>query len=88
MKTTLAMIAGLAAGAGLMYLFDPKGGNRRRALIRDKGISLKRKTERAVSGKMADLKNRSQGLLHDAKEAFDTGRQKAQGKLNNRELVH
>jgi len=87
MKNILAMIAGIGIGATLMYLFDPKGGNRRRALIRDKGISLKTKTQKAVSGKIADLKNRSQGLLHDAKDSFETGRRTARGETN-RDIVH
>jgi hypothetical protein len=86
MKNVLAMLAGLGIGATLMYLFDPKGGNRRRALIRDKGTSLRTKTQKAVSGKITDLKNRSQGLLHDTKEAFDTGRQRQQEM--NRDIVH
>jgi len=88
MKNILAMIAGLGIGAALMYLFDPKGGNRRRALIRDKGVHLKTKTQRVVKGKISDLKNKSQGLLHDAKEAFDTGRQRAQQEINDRDFVH
>ena len=88
MKNILAMLVGLGAGATLMYLFDPKGGNRRRALIRDKGIHLKNKTQRAVSGKMTDLKNRSKGLLHNARDAFDTGRETARRELNSRDYVH
>ena len=82
------MIAGLGIGATLMYLFDPKGGNRRRALIRDKGVHLKTKTQKAVKGKISDLKNKSHGLLHDAKEAFDTGRQRVQEEMNDRDFVH
>ena len=88
MKNILAMLAGLGIGATLMYLFDPKGGNRRRALIRDKGIHLKSKTQKAVRGKISDLKNKSQGLVHDAKEAFDMGRQRAQLEINDRDFVH
>jgi hypothetical protein len=88
MKNILAMLVGLGAGATLMYLFDPKGGNRRRALIRDKGVHLKNKTQKAVSGKMSDLKNRSKGLFHDAKNAFDTGRETARQELSSRDFVH
>jgi hypothetical protein len=87
MKKILALMAGLGIGATLMYLFDPKGGNRRRALIRDQGISLKTKTQKAVRGKIADLKNRSQGLLHETKNAFDKGRQRAQQEMS-RDIVH
>jgi hypothetical protein len=88
MKTILAMLTGLGIGAFLMYLFDPEGGNRRRALIRDKGVSLSHKTQRAVSGKVTDLTNRSKGMLHEAKKAFETGREEARPESPGQNIVH
>jgi hypothetical protein len=88
MKNVLAIITGLGIGAALMYLFDPEGGNRRRALIRDKGISLKRKTREAVSGKVTDLTNRSKGMLHEAKKAFEAGREDARQESIEQGVVH
>ena len=72
MKGLFAILAGLGAGAGLMYLLDPDRGNRRRALIRDKVVSLNRQTQEAVSGRVKDMSNRAKGMLHEAKSAFET----------------
>ena len=72
MKGIFAILAGLGAGAGLMYLLDPDRGNRRRALIRDKMVSLNRQTQEAVSGRVKDMGNRAKGMLHEAKSAFET----------------
>lgn len=82
------MITGLGIGAALMYLFDPDDGNRRRALIRDKGTSLGRKTQETVLGRVTDLTNRSKGMLHDAKKAFETGRENARRESPGQGLVH
>jgi hypothetical protein len=71
MKGIFALIAGLGAGAAVMYLLDPDRGNRRRALIRDKMVKLNRQTQESVSGKAKDFANRAKGMLHEAKSAFE-----------------
>jgi hypothetical protein len=68
-----AVLGGIGIGALLMYLFDPNGGNRRRALIRDKALSWSHKTQDAVSGKAEDLSNRAKGLMHETKSMFSRG---------------
>ena len=70
MKGIIALLAGLGAGAAVMYLLDPDRGNRRRTLIRDKMVKLNRQAQEAVSGKAQDLSNRAKGMLHEAKSAF------------------
>ncbi len=71
MKEIVALLAGLGAGAALMYLLDPDRGNRRRALIRDKMVKINRQTQEAVGGKVKDMSNRAKGMLHEAKSAFE-----------------
>jgi hypothetical protein len=56
-----------------MYLFDPDGGNRRRALIRDKTVHLTKKTQDAINGQAKHLTNRAKGLLHEAKTMLPIG---------------
>ena len=59
MKTTdkkLGLISALGAGAGLMYIFDPLIGRRRRAFVRDKVVRLGHKTADAIDASMRDLK--------------------------------
>lgn len=68
MKSILTILAGLGTGAALMYLFDPKGGGRRRALIRDKAVGLSNDVRQTINKRTKDLSNRARGLVHDAKE--------------------
>lgn len=49
-----------------MYLLDPDRGRRRRALLRDKAKGLSNDALKAASRKSHDLRNRAQGLLHEA----------------------
>jgi hypothetical protein len=69
MKSIFAIFAGFGIGALLMYLFDPQGGNRRRALIRDKAIKLNRQTRETIEGTAKDLSNRAKGIAHELKSA-------------------
>ena len=71
MREIFTLLAGLGAGAALMYLLDPDRGNRRRALIRDKMVKLNRQTQEAVSGRVKDVSNRAKGMLHEAKSALE-----------------
>ena len=70
MKGIFALLSGLGVGAALMYLYDPKEGNRRRAIIRDKANSLNRQAQEAVQDRVEDFGNRARGMLHEAKSAF------------------
>lgn len=70
MRGIFAILAGLGAGAALMYLFDPEGGNRRRALIRDKAVRLNRQAREVIDGTMQDLTNRASGTLHEVKSSI------------------
>jgi hypothetical protein len=58
--------AGAGLGAGLMYLLDPQGGRRRRALARDKTVSALKTGGSAALKTGKDLGNRTKGLVHEA----------------------
>ena len=75
MRGILTLLGGIGVGALVMYLLDPEGGNRRRAVIRDKAISLNRKTQRAVSGRVQDLSNRAKGVWHETAAVLTGGEQ-------------
>ena len=62
MNKGLAMIVGAGVGAGLMYLYDPQMGRRRRALTRDQLLSLGHRIDDAVDVTTRDLTNRAVGL--------------------------
>lgn len=66
----VGMILSAVVGAGLMYVFDPRGGTRRRALMRDKATSLAHKSSDMVTtakGIQQDTGNRFRGMLHELK---------------------
>ena len=67
MNKGLTFGAGLGLGTGLMYLLDPDRGRRRRALLRDKGAWAVRKTGECWQVTTRDLRNRTQGLVSEAK---------------------
>ncbi len=60
---TLCNVAlAFAAGALMMYFLDPNTGRRRRALVRDRGVSMSRDAERLVRGKSKRAADRLKGL--------------------------
>src|SRR4026207_453832 len=67
MMKVLALLVGAGTGALLMYLFDPKAGDQRRAQIRDKAVGLSNDAKDAFNKTATDLSNRAQGVLHNAK---------------------
>lgn len=66
----IALLAGLGAGLGAMYFFDPEQGRRRRALLRDQLVKWSRITSETLSGRAEDLKNRGIGLAHETRSAI------------------
>jgi osmotically-inducible protein OsmY len=64
------LLSGAALGAGVMYMFDPDRGNRRRALCRDQLVSAGNRTG-LYAGKLSrDLRNRAQGLVAETRARF------------------
>jgi osmotically-inducible protein OsmY len=55
--------AGVVTGAGLMFLLDPQGGARRRALVRDKLVRVSNKGTEAADATARDLANRTKGAV-------------------------
>jgi osmotically-inducible protein OsmY len=58
-----ALIGSVVAGSGLMYLFDPSKGARRRSVLRDKATSTLRTAASASDEIARDLRNRAQGSV-------------------------
>ena len=74
MRAILALLTGLGAGAAVMYLFDPKDGNRRRAMIRDKAVKLDLLAREAIEGHTKDISNRAIGMVHQLKSSIDSSK--------------
>lgn len=57
------LLASLGLGAGLMYFYDPRLGNRRRAVVRDKVNSVVNTVDDSIDVAMEDMRNRARGVL-------------------------
>jgi osmotically-inducible protein OsmY len=57
------LLAGIAIGAGLAWLFDSDRGAGRRAKLRDKAASFLRSLAWDAQAKAQDVRNRAQGAL-------------------------
>jgi osmotically-inducible protein OsmY len=68
MMSIIAILVGALAGAGFMYLLDPQAGRRRRALVRDQLVKFSNRTEDAMEGASEEIKNRSKGMVLEAKK--------------------
>jgi BON domain len=62
---------GAAFGAGLMYLFDPARGRRRRKVLADRVRALVVDTEEDVERSARDLAHRAHGVVAEARAAFE-----------------
>lgn len=67
MRRGMSLLGGLGLGVGLMYLFDPDRGKRRRSLIRDKGVHVLFSAEELLDVGARDLGHRTSGLVADLK---------------------
>lgn len=62
MKRLVSFIKGAGVGAGLMYFFDPRLGNRRRSLARDQLIGTANQLTEAADRTLRDVQNRATGV--------------------------
>src|SRR5918999_3993524 len=63
-------IAGVLAGAGLMYLLDPDRGARRRALVRDQAMRAQHRLAEGAEATGRDLRNRALGTAAELRSRF------------------
>ncbi len=70
MNRNLLFLGGIGLGAGLMYIFDPDRGRRRRATARDAAHHIANAFDGAVGKTSRDLSNRAQGLVAELDSIF------------------
>ena len=73
MNKGLRLLSVAGTGAGLMYLFDPDRGKRRRALLRNKAIHISRLANDAAGKTGRDLRNHLRGAAAGLESVFMTG---------------
>jgi hypothetical protein len=64
---------GFACGAAAVYFADPQRGRARRAMVRDKALSLANQAQDYVEKTARDLGHRAQGLVHESRKAVAGG---------------
>ena len=74
MGTTKGFLTGALLGAGAIYFFDPRMGNRRRTMAADRFRRLSRKAVCAVDAGVRDLGNKVQGAVHDVGSLVERGK--------------
>ena len=67
MNRAVVLIGAAGIGAGLMYLFDPDRGKRRRAEIRNKAKHINRVAAEATGKTQRDVRNRLRGIVSEVK---------------------
>lgn len=79
MNKGFSTLAGIGLGAGLMYLWDPDCGPRRRAAIRDEASHVLDKMDDVIEEAGQDLRNRVRGfatetlvMLNDKENHLET----------------
>ena len=70
---TRDILAGAGIGAALAFLFDPSGGARRRALVRDKMARARRVSRDGVDSAARDFGNRARGIAASTRGRFSNG---------------
>jgi len=59
---------GIAVGACLMFILDPRSGRRRRALMRDQGVHARKMAEHFAVKKARHFSNRARGMMIKANQ--------------------
>lgn len=72
MNRNACFFSGFALGAALMYAFDPQGGRRRRALMRDQFTHFAHATGETVNAKARHWSNRAAGAVAEARGLFQS----------------
>ncbi len=65
-------IGGLALGAALMFLLDPRGGRRRRALIRDRLVRGDHQLSHTTDELSARFSNKMKGIAAETRKRFSS----------------
>ena len=71
MRNDVALLTGVAIGAGTMFLLDPDRGARRRALITDKAARTANKMSDGLDALSRDVANRTRGAAANLRTTFD-----------------
>lgn len=72
------LLCGVGVGAALMYVFDPRSGRRRRALIGDQVTSKINDLSDAAGSKARHIRNRARGVAAEMGSMLGRGKKGAE----------
>lgn len=64
------IVGGIWLGAGLMYVFDPDRGKRRRAIIRDKATDVLEQAGDAIEKKGNEIRKQAREFVADTRSSL------------------
>jgi osmotically-inducible protein OsmY len=73
MNRVMQLLGGIGIGSGLMYLYDPQLGRRRRSLVRDQFVRAANELQCGLDKGLRDLENRAEGFVSEFSALFDSG---------------
>ena len=73
MGKLMAILRGMALGAGLMYFFDPEKGDQRKQMVRDEFARFKSKSDETIESTFRDLRIRTRDMLSSGVEKLSEG---------------
>jgi BON domain len=65
------VLMGAGLGAALAFIADPRGGRRRRAIVRDRFVRASRTTRHAFDATARDIANRTSGIVAAARSRWE-----------------
>jgi hypothetical protein len=81
-QVPFGLLAGVLLGAGLMYLFDARMGNRRRAVARDKAMGLLWRSSGVAGKTYRHLRNQLEGVVANLTRTV-----RPEGSVSDRKLI-
>lgn len=70
-KSGFYILGAAGIGAGLMYLFDPREGNRRRSMISDEAIRMINRSDDLIEKTTQDIRSRARDVMAETMAIFN-----------------
>ncbi|RPJ40713.1 MAG: hypothetical protein EHM21_14260, partial [Chloroflexi bacterium] len=87
MGKLMAIMRGMALGAGLMYFFDPVNGDQRKQMVRDEFTRFKSKSDETIESTFRDLRVRTRDVLSSGVEKLSEGTESMQQEVRANPLL-
>jgi hypothetical protein len=80
MNRAIAILSGVGAAVAAAYFLDPRKGADRRAVVRDKALSLRDDAMKVINEKTNELRQQANGVTDEAKGLIADGQSAGKSK--------